>query len=293
MALSMTGFGESIQTQAGITCRIELRTVNNRHFKFSLKARDGFGRFESRIETTLRESIRRGTVQMSLDLNGSGELLGRRIDTDRLSAHLKQIQEFSKSHGLSAPDRVEGLLALPGIVQDAEPSNDMVESTWELVRCTLEEATAKLQSMRRVEGNAMTREMLAGCAAADQIVSQIAARGPEMLEEHRRRLTERVSRIVQEHRVILTDADLAREIALVADRTDVSEELIRLGSHLRQFEERLREDSPGRALEFLSQELAREANTIGSKSSDVAIATLVVDLKTQIERVRELVQNVE
>lgn len=103
----MTGFGESIQTQAGITCRIELRTVNNRHFKFSLKARDGFGRFESRIETTLRESIRRGTVQMSLDLNGSGELLGRRIDTDRLSAHLKQIQEFSKSHGLSAPDRVE------------------------------------------------------------------------------------------------------------------------------------------------------------------------------------------
>ena len=114
-----------------------------------------------------------------------------------------------------------------------------------------------------------------------------------MLEEHRRRLTERVSRIVQEHRVILTDADLAREIALVADRTDVSEELIRLGSHLRQFEERLREDSPGRALEFLSQELAREANTIGSKSSDVAIATLVVDLKTQIERVRELVQNVE
>ena len=147
--------------------------------------------------------------------------------------------------------------------------------------------------MRRVEGNAMTREMLAGCAAADQIVSQIASRGPEMLEEHRRRLTERVSRIVQEHRVILTDADLAREIALVADRTDVSEELVRLGSHLRQFEERLREDSPGRALEFLSQELAREANTIGSKSSDVAIATLVVDLKTQIERVRELVQNVE
>jgi uncharacterized protein (TIGR00255 family) len=114
-----------------------------------------------------------------------------------------------------------------------------------------------------------------------------------VLVEHRQRLRDRVAKVIEQQGLKLGEGDLAREIALLADRTDIAEELVRLESHLDQFSRLLGEDSPGRSLDFLSQELAREANTIGSKSSDVTIAHAVVEIKTRVERLRELVQNLE
>jgi uncharacterized protein (TIGR00255 family) len=139
----------------------------------------------------------------------------------------------------------------------------------------------------------MARDMLACCGEIRGLASGIAARASDLLEEHRVRLRERVSRAVAGLGVTVGEADVAREIALLADRSDIAEELVRLESHLRQFSRLLADESPGRQLDFLTQELAREANTIGSKSADVGVAHAVVEIKTRVERVRELVQNVE
>ena len=139
----------------------------------------------------------------------------------------------------------------------------------------------------------MARDMLVTCGEIRALGATVRDRVPAVLVEHRQRLHDRVAKVLEQQGLKLGDGDLAREIALLADRTDIAEELVRLESHLDQFTRLLGEDSPGRSLDFLTQELAREANTIGSKSSDVAIAHTVVEVKTRVERLRELVQNLE
>jgi uncharacterized protein (TIGR00255 family) len=147
--------------------------------------------------------------------------------------------------------------------------------------------------MRRAEGEALARDMRNGCGEIRQSIAAIRQRVPAVLAEQRTRLTDRVTKLLEGSGATLSATDVTREVALIADRSDIAEELVRLESHVEQFDRLLDEESPGRSLDFLTQELAREANTIASKSLDVTIAHLVVELKTQIERLREIVQNVE
>jgi uncharacterized protein (TIGR00255 family) len=147
--------------------------------------------------------------------------------------------------------------------------------------------------MRLAEGQSLATDMRALCVVIRSLAATIRDRVPAAVEEHRGRLQQRVRRLMEMQAATLAPADLAREMAVLADRSDVAEELVRLESHLDQFDRLLGEDAPGRSLDFLTQELAREANTIASKSSDVAIAHTIVDMKTQIERLREQVQNIE
>jgi uncharacterized protein (TIGR00255 family) len=168
-----------------------------------------------------------------------------------------------------------------------------VAATWPLVARALDSALDGLERMRRAEGEALERDMREGCRGVLGLVAAIRERVPAVLVEHRLRLEERVRRLLESTAASLSEADVAREIALIADRSDIAEELVRLESHVAQFERLVGEESPGRSLDFLAQELAREANTIASKSVDVAIAHTAVDLKTRIERLHEQVQNIE
>jgi uncharacterized protein (TIGR00255 family) len=147
--------------------------------------------------------------------------------------------------------------------------------------------------MRRTEALALAADMRSTCRDIIGLVAAIRARVPGILADHRARLVERVSRLLEQNGTALTEADIAHEVALIADRSDIAEELVRLESHVAQFERLLETESPGRSLDFLAQELAREANTIASKSLDVEVAHAVVELKTRVERLREQVQNVE
>ena len=293
MPNSMTGCGEGIATAGESTCRVELRTVNNRSFKFSLRTREGFVGLEPRVETLVRQRVRRGTVQMTLDLTGAAATVMRRIDAAQLAAYLDQLEDFAASHDLAPPRSIDGLLGLPGITADAPPEEAALERAWPLVAEAVERALAALDTMRRAEGETLAADMRSICREIARLVAGIRERVPQAVEQQRVRLLERVSSILAERGVSLAEADVAREIALVADRTDIAEEIVRLESHLAQFERLLGEESPGRPLDFLSQELAREANTIASKSADVGIAHAVVELKTRIERLREQVQNLE
>ena len=293
MALSMTGCGEAVVTDGGSTCRVELRCVNNRFLKFSLRSREGFAALETRIEAAVRQRVRRGAVQMTLDVTGSAAPPARSLDAGQLEAYLGQLETFCSRHDLSLPKSIDALLSLPGILADDLPASDALDRTWPLVSRAVGQALDGLDAMRRTEGAALARDMLATCGELRGLIAAIRTRVPSMLDEHRRRLEERVGRVLATRGVSLGDAEVAREIALLADRADIAEELVRLESHLDQFERLLGDDSPGRTLDFLTQEIAREANTIAAKSPDVAIAHAVVDTKTRIERLREMVQNVE
>jgi uncharacterized protein (TIGR00255 family) len=293
MALSMTGCGEGVATDGANSCRVELRTVNNRFFKLSLRAREGFNAVEPQIEAAIRKRVRRGTVQMALDLSGPLAPGLRRLDLRQLEAYLDDLESLCAKRDIPEPRSLDGLLGLPGVCLDPSAAADITTQVWPLVERALQEALTKLDAMRRAEGEALAADMRAICVAIRALAAGIRDRVPMAVEEHRGRLLERVRRLMETQTAALAPADLAREMAVLADRSDVAEELVRLESHVDQFDRLLGEDAPGRSLDFLAQELAREANTIASKSSDVAIAHAVVELKTQIERLREQVQNIE
>jgi uncharacterized protein (TIGR00255 family) len=293
MAVSMTGCGEGVASEGGSTCRVELRGVNNKHFKLSLRAREGFSTLEPRIEAAIRGRVRRGTVQVTLDVTGPAAMPARRLDKTQLAAYLDDLADFCATHDLPLPMSADPLLGLPGILVDEQADPATADRTWPLVARALEVALDRYDQMRRTEGATLAADMRSGCADIATLAAGIRERVPEVVVAYRDRLLERVGKLLADRTTTLSDADVAREVALVADRTDIAEELVRLQSHIDQFDRLLDEDSPGRALDFLAQELGREANTIASKSLDVRIAHAVVEIKTRIERLREQAQNIE
>ncbi len=293
MPRSMTGCGEGVASAGGSTCRVELRSVNNRSFKFSLRSKEGAAGLEARAEAAVRDRVHRGTIHMSLDLDGPAATVTRRIDRAQLAAYLDELEDFSASHGLTVPTMIDPLLGLPGIVCDAPPDEHAADRIWPLVAAALDRALEAFDAMRQAEGATLATDMARLCDEVLRLVAGIRARVPLAVEQHRQRLVERVAGLVAERGGILTEADVAREVVLLADRSDVAEEIVRLESHIDQFRRLLATESPGRQLDFLAQELAREANTIASKSADVEIAHTVVEIKTLVERLREQVQNLE
>ncbi len=293
MARSMTGCGEGFADSQGVVCRVEIRSVNHRHFKCTIRTREGFHLLEPRLETALRERIRRGSLQVSLEVTGTAVPSGRRLDREQLAAYLDDWESFCDTRGLPSPQAIDPLLGLPGVLHDSPPDTAAVEASWPVVATATAAALDQLDAMRRAEGDALVADLEQACQEIDRLVIAIRQRVPEVVAEHRQRLLERVAKVLESHQARLNDNDLIREVALLADRSDISEELVRLESHVEQFRSLLADTAPGRSLDFLAQELGREANTIGSKSVDVTIAHAVVDLKSQIERIREQAANIE
>ncbi len=290
---SMTGCGTGVATDGTSGCRVEIRSVNNRFFKLSLRAPEGFGALEGRVDAAIRGRVRRGGVQVDVELTGPAAPAGRRLDEAQLRAYLDDLERFCAARDLPLPRTVDALLGLPGVLVDATPDDDAAERAWPLVSRALAEALDRLDAMRAAEAAALAAELHSLCAEITTITAAIAARVPRLVEEHRARLVERVGAVLQPHGVAVAAADVLREVALIADRGDVAEEVARIGSHVAQAGRLLATPQAGRPLDFLAQEFAREANTIGSKVADAEVGHAVVDLKTRIERFREQVQNIE
>ena len=241
----------------------------------------------------MRSRIRRGTVQATIDLGGVAATPARRLDRAQLAVYLDDLTDFCATHDLPLPKSMEGLLGLPGLLIDEPVESAAAERLWPLVAEALDAALIRYDQMRRTEGAALAADMRAACVEITQLAGGIRDRVPEVVAAHRDRLRDRVNRLLDDRAGAVSEADVAREVALLADRTDVAEELERLASHVDQFDRLLDEESPGRALDFLAEEMAREANTVASKSLDVGIAHAVVEIKTRIERLREQAQNIE
>lgn len=297
MLLSMTGFGEARHQSDRLSLSIELRAVNNRYLKLTVRAPEPYNLLEPEFEKVIRRIVRRGTIMLTLRCKREANPQDYEINATALQSYLDQLRRMQTQLGLAQVGG-DGLLAqalaLPGVVPEPGNSSFSSEEEWPIVERVLQSALENLQSMRHEEGQAMAQEFL---GYRDQItghLNRIRDRAGVVVEAYRDRLHERVRGLLAELDIEIDRNDLIREVSIFAERSDIAEEVVRLGSHLDQFQSIMGEpESPGRKLEFLTQEMFREANTIGSKASDVEISRQVVEIKGTLEKIRELVQNVE
>ena len=292
--LSMTGHGEAQRQEAGVRVAVEVRTVNNRYLKVSLRTSEGYGSLEPQIESLIRDQLRRGAVMVNVRVDRESSPEDFQLNEVVLASYHRQIQELARRCAWAGDVRIDSLLMLPGVVAENAGHVVDVNVVWPVVERTLREALENLSQMRAEEGAAMGRDLQANCQAIAADLDQIEQRAPLVVEGYRKRLLERVNKLLEEFGLEIQPADVVREVGLFTDRSDMSEEIVRLRSHLQQFEAIARtEQGNGRKLEFVIQEMLRETNTIGSKANDAEIARHVVEIKTAIERMREMIQNVE
>jgi uncharacterized protein (TIGR00255 family) len=292
MLLSMTGYGEARHQSDALSLSIELRALNNRYLKVTLRAPEPYNLLEAEFEKVVRRDIKRGTIQIHLRIDKQTSAQDFRINAVALTSYLSQLRQL----GLGVGDQalVGPILALPGVVPEAGAAGSNWHDDWPIIEKVLTEALGKLQSMRRDEGRAMAEELVAQRHTIAQHLENIRVRSPQVVAAYRDRLLDRVRNLLQAVDVELDRDAVLREVAIFAERSDIAEEVIRLATHLDHFLEIMKEkDGPGRKLEFLVQEMSRETNTIGSKANDVAISKEVVAIKHTLEQIRELIQNVE
>lgn len=295
MLLSMTGYGEARYQSDTLNLAIELRALNNRYLKVSVRASEPYNLLEPEFEKVIRRTIRRGTVQVNLRCERQYAPQDFRVNAVALRSYLEQIRSaLPGGDGWSGVALLGPVLGLPGVVPEPGRETFAAADEWPVLEKVLAEALGKLQTMRQEEGRAMAEEFVEHRYAVAGRLARIRERAPQVATAYRDRLHERVRSILSEHDVQIDRSDLIKEVAIFAERSDISEEVVRLASHLDQFLEIINEpESPGRKLEFLTQEMLREANTIGSKTPDVEISRHVVEIKGILEKIRELVQNVE
>lgn len=295
MLLSMTGYGDARWQGPALTITVELRSVNNRYLKVSIKAPEVYQKLESDIERTLRETLKRGTVQVQIGLTRVSRPEDFQINPVALKTYYQQLSQFMKAEGLSNNCDITALLAVPGVVQDnASMTVEDASTSWKVLEPVVVAALAKLQKMRAEEGQKMAEGLTDLAKTFRDRLLTIQTRAPEVAVDYRKRLHEKLQVIMSDYQVELDPSALIREVAIFADRTDIHEEIVRLNSHIEQYHLFVKEqESSGRKLDFLVQEMNRELNTIGSKANDIMITKQVVEMKATLEKMRELIQNVE
>ena len=292
--LSMTGFGEVRDDREGYAIVVELRTVNSRYFKLHLRTTDGYGALESRAEAIIRKFVKRGTIHCNIRIRHLGSADDYRLNKSVLNQYIDQLQEVAAVRGFDERLRIEPLASLPGVVEEVSTAAQDASHVWPLVEPTLRSALQQLSKMRAEEGAALAKDLEEQCSTVEKSLDIVETRVPHVTEHYRQRIEDRINEALKSLNVTVEPADLVREISLFAERSDISEEIVRLRSHLEQFTKAMQlTESAGRKLEFICQEMGRETNTIGSKANDSEISLQVVEIKAALERVREQIQNVE
>ena len=291
----MTGFGAAEGSVGSARVTVELRTVNHRFFNPSIKLPSALSRWEGDVREALRQRVARGHVTLTARAAREATAASA-IDEARFAEHVAQLRRLQERHALAADIDVGTVLRMPEVFVSVAAGEQPAESDGtadELVRI-VEQAAAALTAMREDEGGRLAAFLGARLAIAEGAIDRVAARAPERLLAQRDRLRVSVRELLEG--VPLDEARVAQEIAILADRLDVSEEVDRFRSHVVAFREALSGTSGeavGKRLGFLLQEMVREANTTGSKANDAAILGEVVTLKEELERMREQVENLE
>lgn len=295
MLISMTGFGDAFREEAGLSVHAEVRSINSRFFKLNLRTSDRCGPFESRIETLIRKQVRRGTVNASIRVQRDSSGEDHQVNQVVLEGYYTQLKAICRDLHDAGTVGLESLLLLPGVIEVRadRPSDAESEAEWSLVESTLSEALEHLAAMRREEGAAMAADLTSNTTEIAGHLDEIDRGVPEMVATYQSKLTDRLNKLLEKHDISVDASDVVREVGLFAERTDIAEEIVRLRSHLGQFDKILTTEPSGKKLEFLIQEMLRETNTIGSKANNADVARHVVDIKTAIERMREQIQNCE
>lgn len=293
MLISMTGHGAAANANDHFEVNVELRSVNHRHFKANYRLPDGAHHLESVIDRALKSTIRRGSLQVNVRLVPLSATQSMTIDTDQLNNLISQLLDAGLiDSATDAP--IASLIQMPSVLVSSRPSS--AEDLDDILLSTISEATTALQDMRCIEGANTENDLLGLLSELRDTLAIVTDLAPQVVEGHQAKLLERVNRLIDDSalQLNLDSPELIREIAIYADKCDITEEITRLTSHLGQFQQECTASpGSGRKLDFLVQEIFRETNTIGSKANSDKIAHTVVSMKAIIERIREIIQNVE
>ncbi len=290
MLRSMTGYGGATAQIEGVDYAIEIRSVNGRYLKANMKLPEMWSHFEANIEKMLRKALHRGSVNFSLRMKMRSEAAAYTVNPAALKAYIEQARSVLPD---GANIDLGSMLQLPGVCQPPE-SEQLCDRSRPVLVEAIGEAIGKLVEMRQREGEALHADLLSHCDDIERQLAVIVPRKDTVLADYRDRLLARVSSLINSAELTLGEQDLIREVAIYAERSDISEEIARLRCHIEQFRQVAgARKSDGRKLEFIGQEMLREANTIGSKSNDAEIARAIVEIKGAVDRIKEQVQNAE
>ncbi|MSR68967.1 MAG: YicC family protein [Phycisphaerales bacterium] len=294
MIRSMTGFGVAQAELDGALVAVEVRSVNNRHFKCTLRIPEDFTALEVELEAQTARLLVRGSVIVTLRISNADARISARINGDRLNDYLVQLTAALGAEEASRIERGQ-LLMLPGVIVE-DGGALFLEHLRPVVTKLLDEACSKVIVMRTREGESLRVHLVEFGRIIRMRMDAIALRVPAVAASYQVRLRQRVDAMLNEIGKSVDPTDLLREVALFAERSDIAEELVRLAGHLDQYESLLNPELAepiGRTMDFVAQELLREANTIASKSGDVDISRQVVEIKTAIDRIKEQSQNAQ
>jgi len=293
LMLSMTGYGRAEITKNGMNCTVELRSVNNRFLDVVSRAPRSLAHRENDIKEIVRSCMNRGKVTLAIGLNKeeSGELPVS-INPVAARAYYRLLNQLRKAVKIKEQVKLEHLLKFSEVLEPADETASG-EKEWEVVAEALKAGLSELNSMRTKEGGELARDLERRIRWMNETIDRLEEQSRNRIPEERKRLEERVTQLLTDKNVIDQNR-LELEIALLSDKLDVTEECVRFRSHTKFFLEAMKkEDSPGRKLNFLVQEINREANTIGSKVNKAEMAHQVVQLKEELEKIREQLQNIE
>jgi uncharacterized protein (TIGR00255 family) len=291
---SMTGQGAGHAEGDLGTVSVELRAVNQRGLRLVSRLNELLVPLEGRFEQLIRSRVKRGSLQGAVRFVPAAAILPGVINAAAVTAYANQLRQIRDSLGLSDTIDLTGLLQLPGAITGADSPSLDTDEIWPLLEAATEAALENLDRMRASEGAAMAVQLRIDAGMISEQLSQISELAPCVVSQYRERLENRINRLLDERGMEISPLDLLREVQLFADRCDISEEITRLSTHLHLFSDTLGgSEASGRKLDFIIQEMFRETNTIGSKAGDAQIGSSVVEIKCALERMRELVQNLE
>lgn len=292
MIKSMTGFGRCLETVNGRDILVEIKSVNHRYYEFSARVPRAYGFLEEKMKTFLQGRISRGKVDVGItvyNLNGDDEII--EVNKEIAKEYITALRGANEELGLTDDLTLSRIMRLPDIFNVRKAQEDE-EAVWNDVKQTAEKALDNFIAMREAEGVKMKEDILARLDYITELVGKVEERSPIVTENYRKRLFDKLTEILEDKKI--DEQRIITEAAIFSEKTAVDEETVRLRSHIAQCRELLNSDEAvGRKLDFLIQEFNRESNTIGSKAQDIDITKIVVELKSEIEKIREQIQNIE
>jgi len=291
---SMTGFGRASKRDRQVDIEVEARSVNHRFLNVKLGLPEALARFEGEVEKLVRRKMARGSVSVTASIKSLEEAGEHLPDPARIRKYYRRLEAIRKDLGLKGEISFDALLSLPQLWGAGNHVSELAEKYWPDLQRLIGKAVDELVEARAREGEAIRRDVQGRLEAIEACVGKIQERAPAVLASYHRKLDERVSAAIAAKGLEAIKSDLVKEVAIYADKADISEELQRLSSHVEEFRRYTRAAGPiGRKLDFTVQEMVRETNTLSSKSGDAGIAALAVQIKSELEKLKEQAENIE
>ena len=293
MLKSMTAYAKSEKTQEKLTVQIEIRSYNSRYLDIALRVPHGYLALEEKIKTIIAGKVSRGRIEVNLQVrDDSNEAYAFEIDTPKAGAYYDSLVQLKDKFNINSEISMDLLVSGGGIIKPVEMGFDM-EARWPVFKDCMNEAITNLIAMRKEEGNFLEADISDRLNGIEECIDQIQKESSDLLSHYQQRLKDRIAALTKG--IIEIDPDrVAQEAAFLADRSDISEEIVRAASHIKQFRTIIYSpESAGRKLNFLVQELNREFNTMGSKTNNTDVSHIIVEVKSDLEKIREQLQNVE